>query len=92
MIYFLEESLCLLWPWSVAMGDELEVLIWSQIDAEAAGTWMVEVERQGNQSLSRELRASALCPGLEARFPARRRVPADQVHPRPHRPTRPRSD
>ena len=28
---------------------------------------------QGNQSLSRELRASALCPGLEARFPARRR-------------------
>ena len=27
---------------------------------------------QGNQSLSRELRASALCPGLEARFPARR--------------------
>ena len=47
MIYFLEESLCLLWPWSVAMGDELEVLIWSQIDAEAAGTWMVEVERWG---------------------------------------------
>ena len=28
---------------------------------------------QGNQSLSRELRASALCPGLEAQFPARRR-------------------
>ena len=28
---------------------------------------------QGNQSLSRELRASALGPGLEARFPARRR-------------------
>ena len=28
---------------------------------------------QGNQSLSRELRARALCPGLEARFPARRR-------------------
>ena len=27
---------------------------------------------QGNQSLSRELRASALCPGLEAQFPARR--------------------
>ena len=26
---------------------------------------------QGNQSLSRELRASALCPGLEAQFPAR---------------------
>ena len=28
---------------------------------------------QGNQSLSRELRASARCPGLEAQFPARRR-------------------
>ena len=28
---------------------------------------------QGNQSLSRELRASALCPGLEAQFPACRR-------------------
>ena len=28
---------------------------------------------QGNQSLSRELLASALCPGLEAQFPARRR-------------------
>ena len=28
---------------------------------------------QGNQSLSRELRASALCPGLEARIPARQR-------------------
>ena len=31
---------------------------------EAAGT---------SEHLSRELRASALCPGLEARFPARRR-------------------
>ena len=30
------------------------------------------LEAQGNQSLSRELRASALCPGLEAQFPARR--------------------
>ena len=31
------------------------------------------VPAQGNQSVSRELRASALCPGLEARFPARQR-------------------
>ena len=48
-----------------------------------AATWEAEdplssykaqgVLKQGNQSLSRELRASALCPGLEAQFPARRR-------------------
>ena len=40
-----------------------------------AGLWAREstAPAQGNQSLSRELRASALCPGLEARFPARRR-------------------
>ena len=33
---------------------------------------------QGNQSLSRELRASALCPGLEARFPARQTAKASR--------------
>ena len=36
---------------------------------------------QGNQSLSRELRASALCPGLEARFPARPHAPPPSPFP-----------
>ena len=31
----------------MAMGIELEVLRWSQIDTEAAGTQMVEVKRWG---------------------------------------------
>ena len=45
MIYFLEVTLPAL---VMAMGIELEVLRWSQIDAEAAGTRMVEVEMGAN--------------------------------------------
>ena len=53
--------------WEVGWrGWEKEVPGWTAGDR-------VNGPAQGNQSLSRELRARALCPGLEARFPARRR-------------------
>ena len=51
-------------PW---MGEPTQTMCVDDVWA-----WESTAPAQGNQSLSRELRASALCPGLEAQFPCRR--------------------
>ena len=60
------------WPLTSVCGKS-STLCLNFLIAKMDITVVLTAPAQGNQSLSRELRASALCPGLEAQFPARRR-------------------